>query len=114
MKTLTASELKAWLDEERDFHLIHVLSEEDFERVHIPGSENIPASRESFAEQVEGLVGGKDETIVVYCSNLDCQASPDAAGKLGEAGFTEVYDFEGGIKEWLQAGHEVVREAAAA
>lgn len=111
MKFLTAQELKKWMDENRDFYLINVLDGEDFRRVHIEGSESIPVSGESFVAEVEALAGGKEATIVVYCSSLDCQSSPEAARKLDRAGFTDVYDFEGGIKEWLQAGYEVVRGA---
>ncbi len=88
-----------------------MLGREDFERAHIPGSENVPVDRDDFAERVEELVSDKDDTIVVYCASFDCEASPKAARKLDGAGFSNVYDFEGGIKEWMKAGHEVNRPA---
>lgn len=109
MKTLTVDQLKSMLDRNEDLTLINVLSEEDFERAHIPGSQNIPVGRESFEREVERLAGGVEAKVVVYCADFDCQASPKAAKKLDEAGFKNVFDFEGGVKEWRKAGHELVR-----
>lgn len=110
MKTMNAHELKRWLDQDKDFTLINVLGEEDFERAHIPGSRNVPVDRDDFERQIERMAGSKDETIVVYCASHDCEASPKAARKLDEAGFREVYDFEGGIKSWMEADYDVKRE----
>jgi len=110
MKTLNANELKSMLDRDEDLTLINVLGEEDFRRAHVPGSSNIPVDRENFVSEVERLAGGKDGTVVVYCASHDCEASPKAARRLDEAGFAHVYDFEGGIKEWMKAGFEVAGE----
>lgn len=109
MQTLTVDQLKSWKEKNKDFTLINVLGEEDFRRVHIPGSHNIPVDRDDFEDQVERLAGDKTGTIVVYCASFDCQASPKAARNLDEAGFANVYDFEGGVKEWRKKGHEVER-----
>lgn len=111
MKTLSAEELKRMRDTQEDMVLINVLSEEDFQKVHIPDSENVPVDRRDFAEQVEKLAGGKDRTVVVYCTSFDCEASPTAARKLDEAGFINVYDFAGGLQAWLKAGFDVARPA---
>ena len=109
MKPLTVDQLKAWMDKKKDFVLVNVLGEEDFRRAHIPGSHNIPVDRDDFTEEVERLAGSKTGTVVVYCASFDCEASPKPAKKLEEAGFANVYDFEGGIKEWRKKGHEVER-----
>ena len=109
MQTMTVQQLKAMMDRNEDFTLINVLDREDFERSRIPGSENVPVSRDDFEDRVEELAGGKDAQIVVYCASFDCEASPKAAKKLDEAGFENVYDFEGGTKEWMRAGHEIER-----
>lgn len=111
MQTLTVEQLKSLIDDRHDMTLINVLAEEEFERAHIPGSLNVPVKRDDFIERVEELVGSKDDTVVVYCASFDCEASPKAARRLEDAGFSDVHDFEGGIKEWLKAGHEVNRPA---
>ena len=41
--------------------------------------------------------------VVVYCSSFTCQFSPLAAHKMAEMGYTEVYDFEGGLADWQEA-----------
>lgn len=67
-------------------------------------------------KKVQDLAKDKSAKIVVYCSSLECDASPTAAKNLDEAGFTEVYEFEGGMKEWKEAGYHVEtgRQAARA
>mgnify|MGYP003626742147 CR=1 FL=1 len=44
----------------------------------------------------------QDLEVVVYCANFDCPASTDAARKLDEAGFNNVYDYEGGTQDWME------------
>ena len=57
---------------------------------------------------MEKLVGGKkDKPIVVYCASTTCDASPKAARRLNEAGFSKVYDYEGGVKAWKESGLEL-------
>jgi len=106
MKSISRDDLKQMNEtEHEDFVLINVLSREAFNREHIRTSINIPVDEPSFLEQVEALAGSKDRKIVVYCANFDCDASPKAAKKLEDAGFTEVYDYEGGTKDWFDKKH---------
>ncbi|HKL67746.1 MAG TPA: rhodanese-like domain-containing protein [Bacteroidales bacterium] len=100
MKTITKEELKDKLDN-KDLILIEVLSEEKYKDEHIKGAINIPLKKIGM-EARERLK--KDDFIVVYCSNYDCSASPTAAKKLTDLGFENVYDYEGGKKEWKEAG----------
>jgi rhodanese-related sulfurtransferase len=107
MKTLTAEKLTKLRDENHDFLLINTLDESQFGKTKIPGSINIPQAQEDFVERVEQEAGGKDKKIVVYCANEQCNSSPQAAEKLEQAGFTEVYDFETGAEGWQEAGQEL-------
>jgi rhodanese-related sulfurtransferase len=108
MKTVSRGELKAMIESDEDFELINVLSPDTFQKGHIPGSYNIPLTEGNFVGRVEQTVGGKDKTIVTYCASYDCPASREAANALEQAGFTEVYAFEGGMREWREAGFGVV------
>lgn len=85
-----------------DFVLINVLPREAFREAHIRTSINIPHEDDAFVDEVEKVAGGKDRKIVVYCASKDCDASPTAAKKLDEAGFDQVYDYEGGTRDWLR------------
>lgn len=109
MKTLNAKQLKSMIDTARDSDkpvLLNVLSEEDFERGHIPGSHNVPIDNDSFLDDVKKIVDTKDQNIVVYCASRNCSASPKAAEKLTEAGYTNVMDFEDGMAGWKLAGYQ--------
>jgi len=103
MKTLKRNELKEMNDQEQeDFVLLNVLPQDAFNEKHIRTSVNLPYDADDFEETVERIAGSKDRKIVVYCANFDCDASPKAAKKLEEAGFTNVYDYEGGTKDWFE------------
>lgn len=108
MKTITTQELKQMLDRSEDVALINVLSSDHFRKAHIPESENIPVGQDDFTRMVEQSVGGKDRKVVVYCASTECDASPKAAKKLEESGFTKLYDYEGGTKAWQEAGYPIV------
>ncbi|MDY6774115.1 MAG: rhodanese-like domain-containing protein [Candidatus Nanohaloarchaea archaeon] len=99
VEPLTREDLKEKMDRGEDFYLINVLSSEDFEEEHIPGSINIPLE-DIGEEAVERLE--RDDDIVVYCSSPSCEASPKAAEKLESLGFTDVKDYSGGLSDWKE------------
>jgi rhodanese-related sulfurtransferase len=106
MIALTTNQLKKMNEEEHeDFILINVLSRETFNKKHIRTSVNVPHEDEDFVDMVEKLAGSKERKIVFYCANFDCDASTEAAGKLEYAGFSNVYDYEDGAKDWFAAEH---------
>lgn len=104
MNTLTANELERLKGDNPNIPIINTLSRDDFRNKHIPDSFNIPVSEKKFAEKVEQTVNSKSDPVVVYCANQKCDASPTAAKKLENAGFENVYDFEGGMQAWEDAG----------
>lgn len=107
METLTTEELISLLEEEPDTVLIDVLSEAEFERERIPGSFNVPVSRESFEEDVEEIVVSVEGPIVVYSADVECASSQLAARKLTAGGFPNIYGYEGGLREWMESGRDV-------
>lgn len=102
-KSINREDVKRKIDSGEDFVLIEVLGTKEFMRKHIKGAINIPlreigrTARERFDPEME---------IVVYCADAECQASPRAAEKLENLGFKNVYDYEGGKKDWIEAGYE--------
>jgi rhodanese-related sulfurtransferase len=106
MKTLTKEELKKMKDRREDFELINVLGKEVFEKEHIPGSANIPITEE-FGNKIKEKYPDKDRKIVVYCASFECHSSPAAAKRLEQMGYTNVYDYEGGMKDWKDGGYPV-------
>ena len=106
MQPLTKEELKTMFDNDDDFVLVNVLGREAFEKAHIPMSLNIPGS-EDLVPRMKHAEPDTMRKLVLYCANFDCQASPNAAEKLRQAGYTNVFDFEGGMKDWQDAGYPV-------
>jgi rhodanese-related sulfurtransferase len=107
MKTLNKQQLEENFGSNDDTLLINVLPRENFEKAHIPASINIPIESDDFIQQVEKQTENKNQKIIVYCASFDCDASTKAAQKLEEAGYTNVYDFKGGMQEWQEGGGEV-------
>ncbi len=101
MNTIKKEELKGRLDD-HNLTIIEVLKPEEYEKGHIKGAINIPLG--TIASEVKQRFD-EDQEMVVYCSNHECTASPTAARKLEGSGFSKVYDYEGGKKEWKEAGY---------
>jgi len=91
------------------YALVNVLPREEFEKEHIRHSINIPVDD---AGEFENRFD-KNKEIVVYCASFDCDASPKAAEELIKRDFEKVYDYEGGLKDWKEAGDPVEGKKAA-
>ena len=104
-KSINASELKKKLDAGDDFVLVDVLGEEYYEKRHVPKAINLPITSENFEEEARNKLPDKERPVIVYCASKMCLASPGAAKKLVEMGYSNITDFEGGIKEWEEAGY---------
>lgn len=83
-----------------DTVVVNVLPAKHHTQMHIPGSINIPM--DELENVVPTVFPDKEQTIIVYCANKGCQASPNAARKLEEMGYENVYDYEGGIEEFKE------------
>ena len=111
-QTITADELHEKLQTDSGFVLIDTLGERSYNRAHLPGAVSIDAHADDFVDQVKEKVPDTDQQIIVYCASFQCQLSPQAAEKLTEAGYSNVFDFEGGLKDWAQQGYDLEGEDA--
>ena len=84
--------------------VLNVLSEGDFAKLHIKGSQNLPfgQNNDEFVKAVEAKYG-KEKFFITYCASLTCNAGPNAAKALQEKGF-KATEYAGGTEEWSQAG----------
>ena len=85
--------------------LIDVRTPQEFEQGHLENSVNINIADRSFKEEVGKL--DRSEPVYVYCKVGGRSAK--AASILREMGFEEVYDLEGGIRNWGKSGMKVVK-----
>ncbi len=102
VKEITRGELKAKLDRGEQVILVETLGPRYYEDAHLPGAINIPHTEVD--ELAPKMLPDKSAEIVVYCSNKACQNSPQAARRLGAFGYENVYDYDEGKQDWLEAG----------
>ena len=91
---LTPEQAKARMEENPDLILLDVRTQEEFEQGHIPGAVCLP--NEMIAADMP-FPFAKDTELLLYCRSG--RRSADAAKKLRDMGFTNVFDF-GGIIDW--------------
>jgi rhodanese-related sulfurtransferase len=76
-------------------------SAEEFAEGHIKGAVNIPFyGSENYLNVVNSL--NKNEIVVTYCSDADCDISILSGEELFEMGFKRVYVFIDGYDEWTK------------
>lgn len=92
--TITASELKEWLDEGAAIELVDVREPAEWEIVRIPGARLIPKG--DLPAHLSELP--QDKRVVVYCKSG--VRSADALATLKGAGFSSAVHVQGGVTAW--------------
>jgi rhodanese-related sulfurtransferase len=80
--------------------VVNVLAAPAYEKIRIKGSISIPRSD---LENGRWAELDRNKEIVTHCSSYECGASRMAAEFLEKKGYN-VAAYEGGIKEWAEAG----------
>ena len=75
-----------------------------YKKEHLPQAVNIPLENMT-AERTRSL--RKDQAVIVYCTDFQCDLSARAAWRLESMGFQEVYRYTPGKADWLAAGWEI-------
>jgi len=88
-----------------DIQLIDVRTKAEFASGHIDDAKNIVYQGSDWDKQVASL--DKDKPVYVYCAKGGRSAK--CASKLEEAGFTKIFDLDGGVTKWINEGKEVVK-----
>ena len=84
--------------------LIDVRTQEEYNEGHIEGALNINFYDDNFEELIEQV--DKSKPVAVYCGKGGRSAK--CASYMKDAGFTKIYDLNGGITEWKFKGKELV------
>lgn len=85
---------------EPGFVILDVRTPAEFSGGHLSDATNLDFEDPAFQERLGRL--SKDATYVVYCRTGN--RSADASGLMRDRGFTRVYDVQGGIVAWQEAG----------
>lgn len=87
--------------------LIDVRTPDEYAEGHLKNAVNININSGDFDAMAGKL--DKSKPVFVYC--LSGHRSSNAAAKMQELGFTEVYNMNGGITKWIGAGKPVDQAA---
>lgn len=105
---IKADDLKTAFEQDQSLSVINVLPASLHNDCHITGSINVPLK-----ELVDTARSWeKNKKIIVYCALDECDAGEKAYILLSSMGFTDVTDYNGGIKEWFQLGYPTEGPAA--
>ncbi len=105
MRRIDTQELKQMMDQGADFTIIDARSHDAYDREHLPGAVSIPSDHvgEHLLKEYD-----TDETMITYCTDLDCTASTVAAKKLERYGFKKVLEYKAGLEDWKRSGFATV------
>jgi len=96
--TITARELKEWIDAGKPIELVDVREPAEYEIVRIPGSRLIPKGEVVDGSALSGLP--QDRQLVMYCKTGVRSAEALAAVKA--AGFRDAVHVQGGVVAWVR------------
>lgn len=94
-KQISSDEAVTMMQEQSDYIILDVRTEEEYEEKHIPGAICIP--NETIGSEEIPELADKDQLIMVYCRSGN--RSKQAAEKLAKLGYTNIVEF-GGINDW--------------
>jgi rhodanese-related sulfurtransferase len=101
-KIISVSDARAMMQSSPNLLVVDVRTPQEFAQGHLKGAVNIPLS--DMTTQIGGL--DRDRPILVYCQTG--YRSTQASVALVQAGFTQVYNMEGGLTAWVNAGYPTV------
>ena len=110
-RTVLPNDLKSFLTENSKTTLIDVLPPDHFEDVHIPDAKNACVFFVSFLDDLATIVSDKKRRIVVYGSSVRSQDTKMAIEKMTRAGYQDIFELEGGIEAWREAGYDFAGES---
>ena len=101
-QSISRDDLKNLTDSGKTPTIVEALPKKYYEAEHLPGAINIP--HDEIQAKAAHFIPDKSGTVVVYCASAECQNSHIAAETLRRLGYTSVYEYVGGKKDWKEAG----------
>ena len=92
---ITPETAKQIMDTSKDYVILDVRTQEEFDQAHIPGAILIP--NDQISAEAERVLVDKNQLILVYCRSG--RRSKLAAEELVKLGYTNIKEF-GGIIDW--------------
>lgn len=95
-KPITKQQVTALQQQNGNIKLIDIRPAAEYEKMHVPGSLNIPAN--TIADNVSAF--SANDTIVCVCTK-GLERSQNAAEIITAMGFSNVFYLENGVAGWL-------------
>ena len=109
-QTISVDQFDKKLASTANAQLIDVRTPGEYAEGHLKNAVNINCSDADFETQLAKL--DKNKPVLVYC--LSGGRSSSAADKMKEMGFSEVYNMDGGIMKWGNAGKPINKDITTA
>jgi thioredoxin len=106
MQTIDVEKFEQQLYTTKAEQLIDVRTPQEFAKYHIQSAKNIDFKNPNFKKEIEKL--DKTKPVLIYC--LSGGRSKEALSVFREAGFTTVYELDGGINAWSKLGKPLVED----
>ncbi len=106
VQTMSVDDVAEWLKtpEHPQPVIVDVRTKEEFDVSRIEGARRVEPGATAESSGLGGLA--RNQPILLYCSVGF--RSAELAQKLMEAGFTNVWNLEGSLFQWVNTGHRVV------
>jgi len=105
-KIITTEQLKAMIDDKKDFTLIDARTKEEYQAAHIPGAISIP--EKLFENSVSLLPTNRDALLAFYCNGIKCGKSTKTAKKAAALGYKNILIYGEGFPVWEEKGMKIV------
>lgn len=102
VKVISPKEMHKLL-QETSVQLIDVRTPKEYNEGHLSKSQNIDFLSPSFSKDINAL--NKEKPVFLYCHSGN--RSGKSVNIFLKAGFTKIYDLDGGITKWKAQGFEV-------
>lgn len=103
-KMATVDEVRAFPEANPQGVVVDVLTPEQYDRQHIPGSAQACVFETAFLDHMSKVAPDREAPVLVYGAGASLDAAVAAAKLLG-AGYRDVRVFAGGVDAWRKAGH---------
>jgi len=103
---ISVDELAAKMKEDTTFYLIDIRTEGEYLAGHIQESVWLPRGFLEF--KIQKITDNPESEIILYCKGGGRSAL--AVYTLVQMGYKNVFNLEGGIREWVHAGNNVYNE----
>lgn len=107
-KIVKSDQLKSWYDQNKDMIVLDARTKPYFDGTLLPSAKWVPSDADE--SQILSAAPNKEALVVVYCAGVGCPASGWLYDKLVSMGYTNVYEYHDGLKDWMKKGYPTTKQ----